>query len=97
MFQKLIKLQQMNYCMNKILNKSIHNQSYINLNTKYRNLVNNYNNLSKIKKNNEILIKDLQTKIVQLESKNNNLLEQNKYLNSELIQKTRFYNFNVYK
>lgn len=97
MFQQIPKLQKVNSYTNNILNKYIHNQSYIYLKIKYTKLVNNYNNLYQIEKNNKIKIKDLQNKIVQLESKNNNLLKENKYLNSELFQKTKFYNFNAYK
>lgn len=92
------QLKNINYIVSKNISfKFIHNQSYIHLNKKYTQIKLDYDNLLQIQKDNKKLIKELHTKLVQLEFQNNTLLEKNKNLSLELHQKTIFYNLNLYK
>ena len=88
MFSKFIFTKQF---INKTPNKQlIHNQSYILLDIKYNNI--------KIKnKEYQLLIKNLNNKINTLEQNIYKLNNKNKLLEEELLDKTKFYNFNFDK
>lgn len=75
---------------NKISYRSIHNQSYINLEKKYNKLLND-NNIYK----NKIAI--LNKNILNLTCINNKLQENNKLLLEEYNNKLKFYNLNFFK
>jgi len=70
-------------------NNKIHNQSYIILNNQYDELKKKYKNI-KVEVNNQ---NDL---ILKLKKDNNKLLENNQYLNNQLLHKERFINLNLY-
>ena len=74
----------------KILKRNIHNQSYIVLN-------NQFNKLSQTNKDYKFLIKNLNNKINTLQLENLNLINKNKQLEKELLEKTRFFNLYNYK
>jgi hypothetical protein len=68
----------------------IHNHSYVLLNNKYNDIKNK-------NKEYQLLITNLNNKINTLEKNLSNLNNKNKLLEEELLEKTRFYNLNIYK
>jgi hypothetical protein len=80
----------MKYQIYNILVRNIYNQSYINLNNKFKKEL-------LLKKDCQILIKNLNKKINFLENNNKKLIEKNKQLEEELLLKNRFYNINHHK
>lgn len=67
----------------------IHNQSYINLNTKYTKIL-------QVNKKNIIIIDNQNDLILNLKKDNNKLLNQIQELNKQLLERDRFLNLNFY-
>lgn len=73
-----------------LFKKYIHNQSYIVLNNQFKEI-------SDKNKDYKFIIKKLNNKINTLQLDNLKLINKNKQLEKELLEKTRFFNLYCYK